>query len=105
MKAIHAAILWLAVFAAAYVVCMHVDWLGLKYYILPGEFHFVAPAGGGLRVKFATTAAVAAAVGLIGLPVGYLLPKRWTPGIHLLGWVVLIAASAAMICRESTWFR
>jgi hypothetical protein len=98
-KSINGAILGLVFFLPAYCLCF---WFGVmpKFYPLLGEVHFVAPPGDHVAVKFVGSALVGMVAGLIGLVIGRSLPQRAGKVLHLLVWVMMLAAAVYLVRRE-----
>jgi len=99
-KSINGVILGLILFLPTYCLCF---WFGVmpKFYPLLGEVHVTPPPGNQIAVKFVGSALVGIAVGLIGFIIGRFLPERVGKVLHLLVWVMLIAASTYLVGRET----
>lgn len=99
-KSITGAILGFILFLPTYCLCF---WFGAmpKFYPLLGEVHFVAPPGKHIAVKFVGSALVGIGVGLVGMLAGRMLPERVAKVLHVLLWVVLVAACIYLVGREA----
>lgn len=99
-KSINGAILGLIFFLPTYCLCF---WFGVmpKFYPLLGEVHVVAPPGKHIAVKFVGAALVGIVAWGIGFFVGRALPERTGKTLHLLVWVVMIAAGIYLVGREA----
>jgi hypothetical protein len=99
-KSINGAILGLILFLPTYCLCLLFG-LMPKFYPVLGEVHFVAPPGNPITVKFFGAVLVGMVAGLIGWAIGRFLPERAGKTLHLLVWVMLIAAAIFLVGRET----
>jgi len=99
-KTINAAVLGVILFLLAYCLCFFFGVMP-KFYPELGEVHIIPPPGGPIAVKFVGSALVGLVVGLAGFLVGRRLPLRSSTVLHILVWLVLIAACIYLIGRET----
>lgn len=99
-KSINGAILGFILFLPTYCLCF---WFGVmpKFYPLLGEVHIVAPPGNPIAVKFVGSALVGIVAGIVGFVIGRSLPERSGKVLHVLVWVMMIAAGIYLVGRET----
>lgn len=99
-RQLNAAVLGLIVFLLTYCLCF---WFGVmpKFYPLLGEIHVVPPEGKHIAVKFVGSLLAGLVLGLAGFLAGLRLPERFSTGLHLLLWLVMMGACTYLIGRET----